>query len=96
MIDAGVDAVRIAPMSKRLKLSRTSFYWFFKDREQLLETLMARWRAQNTGQLVRQTQAYAETIAEAVFKAMRRTLESFEADRRAIEDEMFAARAYRR
>jgi hypothetical protein len=28
--------------------------------------------------------------AEAVFKAMRRTLESFEADRRAIEDEVFA------
>jgi hypothetical protein len=67
LIEAGVDAVRIAPMSKRLKLSRTSFYWFFKDREQLLETLMARWRAQNTGQLIRQTQAYAENIAEAVF-----------------------------
>jgi hypothetical protein len=31
------------------------------------------------------------TRAEARFKAMRRTLESFEADRRAIEDEMFAA-----
>lgn len=33
--------------------------------------------------------------AEAVFKAMRRTLESFEADRRQIEDEMFAAKTAR-
>ena len=33
--------------------------------------------------------------AEAVFKAMRRTIESFEADRRQIEDEMFAAKADR-
>jgi hypothetical protein len=32
------------------------------------------------------------TRAEALFKVMRRTLECFEADRRAIEDEMFAAK----
>lgn len=32
------------------------------------------------------------STAEAVFKAMRRTLEGFEADRRAIEDEIFAAK----
>jgi hypothetical protein len=31
--------------------------------------------------------------AEALFKVMRRTLEGFEADRRAIEDELFAAKA---
>jgi hypothetical protein len=33
--------------------------------------------------------------AEAALKAMRRTLENFEEDRRAIEDEMFAAKANR-
>jgi multidrug resistance efflux pump len=33
--------------------------------------------------------------AEAAFRAMRRTLESFEEDRRVIEDEMFAARVHR-
>jgi hypothetical protein len=33
--------------------------------------------------------------AETLFRAMRRTLESFEEDRRAIEDEMFAAKANR-
>lgn len=33
--------------------------------------------------------------AEALFKVMRRTLESFEEDRRVIEDEMFTARATR-
>jgi hypothetical protein len=31
--------------------------------------------------------------AEAVFRTMRRTVESFEADRRTIEDEIFALRA---
>jgi AcrR family transcriptional regulator len=64
--DAGVDSVRILPLAKKLNLSRTSFYWFFKDREELLAALLERWRAKNTGNWVKQTEAYAETICEAV------------------------------
>ncbi|MBD3894893.1 TetR/AcrR family transcriptional regulator [Halomonas sp. ML-15] len=66
LLESGVDSVRILPLAKRLKLSRTSFYWFFKDREALLDALIARWREKNTQGLVRQTEAYAETIAEAM------------------------------
>src|SRR6202034_113315 len=40
LIESGVDAVRIVPLSKKLKLSRTSFYWFFRDRESLLTALL--------------------------------------------------------
>jgi len=53
-------------LAKKLNLSRTSFYWFFKDREELLGALLARWRDKNTGNLIRQSEAYAETIAEAM------------------------------
>lgn len=66
LIEGGVDAVKIQPLAKRLSLSRTSFYWFFKDREELLQALLARWRDKNTGGIVRQTEAYAESIAEAM------------------------------
>ncbi len=66
LIEAGVDAVRILPLARKLKLSRTSFYWFFKDRDELLAALLERWRAGNTGAIVRQSQAYAEGIAEAM------------------------------
>ncbi len=66
LIDGGVDAVKIQPLAKRLNLSRTSFYWFFKDREALLAALVARWRDRNTGSIVRQSGAYAESIAEAM------------------------------
>lgn len=66
LVESGVDAVRIQPMAKKLNLSRTSFYWFYKDREELLAALIKRWRVKNTGGLVRQTEAYAESIAEAV------------------------------
>ncbi|CAH0339445.1 TetR/AcrR family transcriptional regulator [Rhizobium sp. CECT 9324] len=63
---SGVDSVKILPLAKRLGLSRTSFYWFFKDREELLDTLVARWRDKNTGNLVKQSEAYAESLAEAM------------------------------
>ncbi|WP_259783053.1 TetR/AcrR family transcriptional regulator [Aestuariispira ectoiniformans] len=66
LLSSGVDAVKIMPLAKKLNLSRTSFYWFFEDREELLAALVAQWRDKNTGNFVKQTEAYAETIAEAV------------------------------
>lgn len=66
LLESGVDAVRILPLAKKLRLSRTSFYWFFEDREELLRGLLFRWREKNTGSLVRQSEAYAESVAEAM------------------------------
>ena len=66
LLTSGVDSVKILPLAQKLKLSRTSFYWFFRDRDELLEGLVERWRAKNTGGMIRQTEAYAETAAEAM------------------------------
>ncbi|MFJ1309107.1 TetR/AcrR family transcriptional regulator [Agrobacterium tumefaciens] len=66
LLESGVDSVKILPLAKKLNLSRTSFYWFFKDREELLAALVARWREKNTGSIVRQSEAYAETLGEAM------------------------------
>ena len=66
LLESGVDAVKILPLAKRLKLSRTSFYWFFKDREELLDRLVASWRVKNTGNIIQRCEAYAETLAEAM------------------------------
>lgn len=67
LLEGGIEAVRIQPMAEKLKLSRTSFYWFFKDREELLDALIERWRKKNTKNLTNQAKAYAETITEAIF-----------------------------
>lgn len=66
LLESGVDGVKILPLANRLGLSRTSFYWFFRDREELLAALVSRWRDLNTGNLIRKTDAYAETIVEAM------------------------------
>ncbi|OYX43138.1 MAG: TetR family transcriptional regulator [Rhodobacterales bacterium 32-67-9] len=70
LLESGIDAVKILPLAQTLKLSRTSFYWFFHDREALLAALLARWRDKNTGNLVARTEAYAETVAEAMLNVI--------------------------
>ncbi|WP_071674786.1 TetR/AcrR family transcriptional regulator [Nioella nitratireducens] len=80
-IESGLDAVKIQPLATRLELSRTSFYWFFKDRAALLDALLETWEQTNTGGLIAATQAYAETITEAVLNLASEFLEggAFEA-----------------
>lgn len=70
LLAGGVDAVKIQPLATGLGLSRTSFYWFFKDRSAILDALLAQWDATNTQALADATQAYAETIAEAILNLL--------------------------
>jgi AcrR family transcriptional regulator len=65
-LDGGLDAVKIQPLAAHLDLSRTSFYWFFKDRAALLDALLADWEAQNTGAFIAACDAYADSIAEGI------------------------------
>ena len=67
LVAGGVEAVRVAPLSDALGLSRTSFYGHFDSREALLDALLDRWRAKNTGNLIARTEAYAESVGEALF-----------------------------
>lgn len=62
----GVDAVKVQPLGATLGLSRTSFYWVFKDRDALLSALLDDWEATNTRALRVGAEAYAETLPEAV------------------------------
>lgn len=66
LIEGGVEAVKVMPIAETLDLSRTSFYWHFDDRDALLNALIERWKEKNTGNLIRQTKLFAETITEAV------------------------------
>lgn len=43
--EVGVDGVRVEPLAKKLGVTKGSFYWHFKDRQQLLDALLDRWFA---------------------------------------------------
>jgi len=66
LIEQGIDAVKIQTLGARLKLSRTSFYWFFKDRSALLAALIEMWAGRTTVPMIAAARAYAETETEAM------------------------------
>ncbi len=65
-LENGIAGVKVQPLAARLGLSRTSFYWFFKDRAAILDALAANWDDTNTAALIEGCGEYAETISEAV------------------------------
>ncbi|WP_170465765.1 TetR/AcrR family transcriptional regulator [Ruegeria arenilitoris] len=66
LISDGVDQIKVLNLAERMAVSRSSFYWYFKSRQELLDALLARWQATNTAALVAQAEAPAETITGAV------------------------------
>ncbi len=51
LVDQGIDHVRVDVLAKQLQVTRGSFYWHFKDREDLLRSVLQAWRARATEQL---------------------------------------------
>ena len=66
LISDGVDRVKVMPLADRLNVSRSSFYWYFKDRQDLLNALLDEWQSTNTAALVRAAGKDASTITQAV------------------------------
>ena len=66
LVTAGVEQVKILPLAQRLEVSRSSFYWYFKDRQDLLDQLVAYWRDTNTRDIVEQARRPSDTITQGV------------------------------
>jgi AcrR family transcriptional regulator len=58
LVDNGIDAVRVDVVAKILKVTRGSFYWHFKDRDDLLRSLLERWRKATTEQIIERFESH--------------------------------------
>jgi len=52
LVDHGIDAVRVDVLAKLLGVTRGSFYWHFKDRDDLLKCVLNAWRDAATEQII--------------------------------------------
>lgn len=43
LVSEGIDAVRVVDLARQLKVSKSGFYWHFKDRAELLEAMKQYW-----------------------------------------------------
>ena len=54
LAEGGVEAVRIEPLAKQMKMTKGSFYWHFKDRNDLLDAILAEWVEIDTNGIIEQ------------------------------------------
>ncbi|WP_278923435.1 MULTISPECIES: TetR/AcrR family transcriptional regulator [Pseudophaeobacter] len=66
LISDGVDQVKVLALAERMNVSRSSFYWYFKSRQDLLDALLKTWEQTNTAAMVSRAEAPAEAITGAV------------------------------
>lgn len=52
LIDDSINAVRVDVLAKGLEVTRGSFYWHFRDRDDLLRQMLKRWSDKATEQLI--------------------------------------------
>lgn len=68
--DKGVDAVRIDPLAKRLKVTRGSFYWHFKNRDALLAAVLQKWEDTDTASIVAANEAGGGNAADRLLRLL--------------------------
>ena len=57
LADDGLDGIRVEVLAKRLHVTKGSFYWHFKDRQDLLEAVLDTWRQGRIRDILKQTRA---------------------------------------
>jgi AcrR family transcriptional regulator len=81
LIRDGIDTVKVQVLAAQLDVSRSSFYWYFKNRDELLAVLLDQWEERNTQPIVRQCALEAECLNEAACNFFRCFIDSALFDR---------------
>ncbi|MEM7722850.1 MAG: TetR/AcrR family transcriptional regulator [Pseudomonadota bacterium] len=66
LVHEGVGELKILGLSQRMNVSRSSFYWYFENRPDLLNALLAEWETRNTQTIVANCALPADDINAAV------------------------------
>ena len=66
LVGAGAAQVKIAALATRLGVSRSSFYWYFSNRDELLAALLEDWQRRNTRSITDHCARPSRSIAHAL------------------------------
>ena len=80
-VNEGIDAVRITRLSEALAMTRGSFYWHFKDRQELVAALVSFWVEKNTPGLIRAIET-AHTLEQGILGFFETTIDIEQFDAR--------------
>lgn len=65
-VSEGIEAVKVMPLAKKLNLTRTGFYWHFKDLSDLHDAIVEIWQTRNTGIVLERCAAPAQSLCAAL------------------------------
>lgn len=66
LIETGVEQVKVLTLATRMGVSRSSFYWYFRDRADLLEALLDTWERANPAAMIAQAELPSDSICAAI------------------------------
>lgn len=66
LVEHGVSQVKVLSLANKLGVSRSSFYWYFRSRRDLLDQLLDQWEEQNTRAILDHAARPAGNICRAV------------------------------
>jgi len=66
LVNEGISQVKVLTISERLEVSRSSFYWYFESRTDLLNALLDDWEKRNTATIIKYCDMEAATIGIAI------------------------------
>ncbi len=66
LVKDGIDRVKVQIMAKHLNVSRSSFYWFFKNPQDLYDQMLDYWLTKNTGPIIQRALRPSASISEAI------------------------------
>ena len=68
--ERGIDGIKIVPLANRLGLTSGSFYWHFKNVQDLLDSVLDHWEHHLTDHIVTDAQAYDGPSEERILNLM--------------------------
>lgn len=68
--ERGVDGIKIVPLAKRLSLTSGSFYWHFKNVQDLLDSVLDHWENHLTDHIVRDAQNFVGPPEKRILNLM--------------------------
>lgn len=75
LAEEGVEALRVEPLAKLLKVTKGSFYWHFKNRENFLEAILQTWVNQETSSIINQVEAIGGDAATKLLNLLELTVQ---------------------
>lgn len=70
LCEDGIDNVKIAPLAADMSVTTGSFYWHFKNRQELLDAVLEYWEREMTDAAIEAAKQYAGSAADRIFYVM--------------------------